>query len=404
MKMGWTSRSTRRRGAIWLLLLWGLHLGAPLLRASEGARDAMVLRELATGSPGEGAPSRKLGEYTGQVLGAGFGAASALSGSLVGATGSVAAVTSRQIREAAGEVYDDVMEGRLRWVVGPARNAVMIAPQVHTAARNTRNAYRASMAERRAAQGWKRYGLQVPKDWKAPVTPTRQVVARQFATPFSPTNVLLTVGLTVAGGMVVAAQEEDVTWRDALAMAGDRSLWVAMVTSGVGYAIASLAAAALLPTGAGLIPLLAPVVVGTVGAIVGWIVGEKVANGASVKEAFESLSLGSIVGLSVGAVVGVLAGVAVGAVIGGPVGAAVGPLAAVAGTLLFRKLGTRWGEATEASLQEAADETYRRLIDALDAGRTAEAREHLADLKEIQEELEKHREEAAASPGAPGSE
>jgi len=386
--MWWTrTRGARRRAAALLATLWTLQLAAPLARAASPAPPPPPSSKILD--------LPELGRNAADLMGGALGAAGTLSGSAVGATGALALGTSRQIREAAGEVYDDILEGRLRWVVGPAHNAVLLAPQVHTAARNTRNALRNSMAERRQAQGLRRFQPHLPRDWRAPVRPTRQVVARQFATPFSPTNLALTVGLTVAGGMVVAAQEEDVTWKDALAMAGDRSLWVAIAASGVGYGAASLLAAALLPTGAGLLPLLAPMVVGTVGAIVGWIVGERLGKGDSLEEAFDALSLPSIVGLSVGAVTGVLAGVAVGSMIGGPVGAVLGPIAAVAGTLLFRKLGSRWGEDTAATLDAAADETYRRLLDALDRGDRDRAREHLEELRDLQEEAQEARADAS---------
>lgn len=318
-----------------------LHVGLPLTHAQ-------------TAPPSRGLDLAPLLQNSGRVGGEVFQHSTRLGGRAIQGAGQLGHGVGRQVGGAAGQVYDDVREGRLRWVIGPAKDAIATTPQLHTAARNTRNAIQHAREVRRQETSLRRF-LPKPKGYKVQV-PTTKLVARQFVTPFGPANVAMTVGLTFAGGMVVAAQDEDVTWKDAVRSVTDRSLWTAMLASGVGYAVASLVAAAFIPGGGTLFPVVAPMIVGTVGAIVGWIMGEQLGNGASLGEAWEALDFPSILGLSIGASLGLLTGVALGAAIGGPIGAVVATIGAIAGTLLFRKLGLQWGQAIAQRLGLGGDE------------------------------------------------
>lgn len=324
------SKHSRRRIATALLGAAWLHLLAPLVAAQTEPAPRLGLTPLLQGSTRVG----------GQVL---------------HGVGQVGQGVGQQVGGAAGQVVDDVVEGRLRWVIGPAKDAIATTPQLHTAARNSRDALRHAREVRRQQSFMRRILPRTPKGYNVKV-PTKAVVARQFTTPFQPANIAMTLGLTFAGGIVVAAQDEDVTWKDAVHSVTDRSLWTAMLTSGIGYAVASLAAAAFIPAGGTLLPMVAPMIIGTVGAIVGWIMGEHLGNGASLGEAWEALDFPAILGLSIGASMGLLVGVALGAAIGGPAGAVIATVGAIAGTLLFRKMGLAWGQAIAERMGFGGDE------------------------------------------------
>ncbi len=322
--------------------------------------------------------------------------------SVVRTTGNLTAGARKEVGGALTQIYEDATGGKFLFVAGPTRSAVMVAPQVHTAARNSVAALRAAKQERAAQAAPKGFRRHLPTlgrpDWKPAPPVTKQVVGKQFATPFSPANMLATVGFTAAGGLLQAALDEDVRWQDSLDFLGDKTFWGGVAGSGVGYAIASLMALAIFPVGGTLLPTLAPMIVGSVGSILGWMIGASLADGKSFSESIGQLSLGSIAGKTLGSTAGVLMGVSLGSALGGTAGAIAGPLGAVAGALLFSRIGASWGEEAGNGVQSILRTedggvvvplkgryaaTYNLLVDALGRNDKEEAQIQLEALREL---------------------
>lgn len=315
--------------------------------------------------------------------------------------GEVAGEVSRQLGGAVTRVYDDATGGNFLFVAGPARTALNLAPQVHTAVRNSMSALenaRREKAAQAASKGWRRHLPAFARSgMKAPVPLTRDVVARQFWSPFSLPNLLATVGFAAAGGLLHAALDEDVRWQDSLDFLGDRGFWGGVVGSGIGYGLASLVALSIFPVGGTLLPTVAPMIVGSIGSMLGWMLGRSLAEGESFSDSVRDLSALGTLGKAAGSVAGVALGVTVGAALGGTAGAIAGPIGAVAGALLLRNLGSDLGEEAGEGLQETLRdrdgvvvplrgryaEVYELLVDALGRNDQDAAQRHLEELRDL---------------------
>ena len=103
-------RRHRRRIAASLLVVTGLHLLAPLVHA----QAETITTTQATTQPG--VPRLDLEPWLTR--------SGELGGHVVQGAGQFGQGVGQQVGGAAGQVYDDVREGRLRWVIGPAKDAI----------------------------------------------------------------------------------------------------------------------------------------------------------------------------------------------------------------------------------------------------------------------------------------
>lgn len=200
--------------------------------------------------------------------------------------------------------------------------------------------------------------------------------AKQLAQPFTPTNLALGVGATALAGVLAEATdgEQGVDVGRAVSFLGERRFWGALVGSSVGYGLLSVAAAAVIPGGVGLIPTLGPLMVGMVGSQYGWEAGGRLAAGEGLSGLTDDLSLGKALGQAGGSTIGLVTGAHMAAVIGGSVGAVAGPVGAIAGALIVGRIGAELGEAIgggdPSAVDQALTDANADLAQLRDASRT----------------------------------
>lgn len=241
---------------------------------------------------------------------------------------------------------------------------------------------------------------------------SKSPAATQFKAPFQPGNVAFAVGATAAFHVYHQMKDSDqgVDLASALGFVKDPGFWGGMIGSGLGYAAAAAAVAAMLPATTGMFAVIAPLAVGMIGSTVGWQIGEALLSGEGLSGAFASLSAGRILGQAGGSTVGLLLGANLGALLPGPAGAVLGAVGAVGGALLLGNVGSKLGgdvsdgvlagdpdaiitsitdaERSLATLRGSVDGDYMALQRALEAGDNLSAYQAIQRLQASQASLQ----------------
>lgn len=165
-------------------------------------------------------------------------------------------------------------------------------------------------------------------------------VMEHLKQPFRPWSIATAVGITAGLNILNQIKSgEKPNLVEAVAFVKDKTFWGGMVASGIGYALSSYVAAALLPPGVGVVAALVPTFAGMLGSAFGWEVGS--ADGKPIGEVFKEFDFAQMIGQALGSSLGIVLGGQLSMVMFASLGTLAGPLGAIAGALILGPVGAK---------------------------------------------------------------